>query len=298
MEIIENKFLKVSINPHGALLTSVIFKETNSELLYQVEKDSWPFQDVVIFPLIGAGKFLYEDKNYNLKTRHGFLRNNDLKVFEKEKSKITFSFSSNEETLLEYPFKFTFFITYELIDNSVKVTTKVKNNDNKTMYFSYGSHTGFKANSQIGNVVFDKDYQFLPLISGLIDENNHDNILLNCTNLKKESFQKRDTFVFKGMEEKLELITGFDSIKITYEFNAPYFAIWSNPNKGTYEFNAPYFAIWSNPNKGEYVRIEPWWGISNYVNESNYLEERKAINKLKENEETSFSYKYTFTKED
>ena len=27
MEIIENKFLKVSINPHGALLTSVIFKE-------------------------------------------------------------------------------------------------------------------------------------------------------------------------------------------------------------------------------------------------------------------------------
>jgi len=40
------------------------------------------------------------------------------------------------------------------------------------MYFSYGSHTGFKASSQIGNVVFDKDYQFLPLISGLIDENN------------------------------------------------------------------------------------------------------------------------------
>lgn len=280
MEIIENKFLKVSINPHGALLTSVIFKETNSELLYQVEKDSWPFQDVVIFPLIGAGKFLYEDQNYILKTRHGFLRNNDLEVFGKEKNKITFSFSSNEETLLEYPFKFTFFITYELIANSLQVTTEVKNNDNKTMYFSYGSHTGFKANSQIGNVIFDKDYQFLPLISGLIDENNQDSILLNCTNLKKESFQKRDTFVFKGMEEKLELFTGFDSIKITYEFNTPYFAIWSNPNKG------------------EYVCIEPWWGISNYVNESNYLEERKAINKLKENEETSFSYKYTFTKED
>ena len=280
MEIIENKFLKVSINPHGALLTSVIFKETNSELLYQVEKDSWPFQDVVIFPLIGAGKFLYEDQNYILKTRHGFLRNNDLEIFRKEKSKITFSFSSNEETLLEYPFKFTFFITYELIDNSLKVTTKVKNSDNKTIYFSYGSHTGFKANSQIGNVIFDKDYQFLPLISGLIDENNQDSILLNCTNLKKESFQKRDTFVFKGMEEKLELFTGFDSIKITYEFDAPYFAIWSNSNKG------------------EYVCIEPWRGISNYVNESNYLEERKAINKLKENEETSFSYKYTFTKED
>ena len=117
-------------------------------------------------------------------------------------------------------------------------------------------------------------------ITGIDTEARTDNIFLNCTNLKKESFQKRDTFVFKGIEEKLELFTGFDSIKITYEFNAPYFAIWSNPNKGVY------------------VCIEPWWGISNYVNETNYLEDRKAINKLKENEETSFSYKYIFTKED
>ena len=54
MEKIENEFLKVSINPQGAVLTSIIFKETNDELLYQVEEGSWPFQDVQIFPLIGA----------------------------------------------------------------------------------------------------------------------------------------------------------------------------------------------------------------------------------------------------
>ena len=280
MEIIENNYLKVSINPHGALLTSVLYKETNSELLYQVEEGSWPFQDVVIFPLIGAGKFNYEGKEYTLSTRHGFIRNSDLKILHQEENKITFSFSSNENTLKEYPFVFTFLITYELIDNKLKVQTTVKNSDNKTMYFSYGSHTGFKANSQIGNIVFDKDYQFLPLISGLIDENNQDNIFMNCTNLKKDSFKKRDTFVFKGHNEKLELYTGFDSIKITYEFDSPYFAIWSNANKG------------------EYVCIEPWWGISNYIDESSKLENRKSINKLKENEEASFSYTYTFSKED
>lgn len=280
MEIIENNYLKVSINPHGALLTSVLYKETNSELLYQVEEGSWPFQDVVIFPLIGAGKFYYEGKEYTLSTRHGFIRNSDLKILHQEENKITFSFSSNENTLKEYPFVFTFLITYELIDNKIKVQTTVKNSDNKTMYFSYGSHTGFKANSQIGNIVFDKDYQFLPLISGLIDENNRDNIFMNCTNLKKDSFKKRDTFVFKGQNEKLDLFTGFDSIKITYEFDSPYFAIWSNANKG------------------EYVCIEPWWGISNYIDESSNLENRKSINKLKENEETSFSYTYTFSKED
>ena len=43
METIENNYLKVSINPVGAVLTSIFFKENNEEVLYQKEKDSWPF---------------------------------------------------------------------------------------------------------------------------------------------------------------------------------------------------------------------------------------------------------------
>lgn len=276
MEKIENEFLKVSINPQGAVLNSIIFKETNDELLYQVEEGSWPFQDVQIFPLIGVGKFKYENKEFNLKMRHGFIRSTLLSVNKVDDSTLKLSTKFNENTLLEYPYKFEFSLTYQLIKNKLLVTSEIKNIDNKEIYFSYGSHTGIRAYSYNGLINFDKDYTFLPLISGLIEQNNKDNILMNCVNLKKDSFKKRDTFVFSGEKENLELYTGVKNITVNYEFDAPYFAIWSNPNKG------------------DFVCVEPRWGISNYIEESEVLAKRVAINKLKENETKSFSYSLTF----
>ena len=277
METIENEYLKVTINNKGALLTSILYKAINEEMLYQIEKDSWPFQDVVIFPLIGKGEYVYNNQKYEIETRHGFLRNSLLNVEAKEKDKITFSFTSNKETLSVYPFSFKFLITYSLDKSSIKVNTTIVNLDSKTIYFSYGSHTGIRASSEIGSITFDKDYQLLPLICGLINQNSEENLLFNCANLKKDSFKKLDTLVFKGNSETLSLFTGIKECLITYSFDAPYFAIWSNANKG------------------EFVCVEPWWGISNYVDEPVDLESRIAINKLKENEKISFSYSLTFS---
>lgn len=278
MQTIENNFLKVSINELGGNLTSIIYKPLNIELLYQVEEGSWPFQDVVIFPLIGAGHYVYNNKKYEMKTRHGFVRNELLTVTEKDQNKVSFTLSQNENTLKEYPFKFTFTITYELIKSVLKVNTTIINNDTDTIYFSYASHTGLKARSLNGSVLFDKDYKFLPLISTLIEQNNTDNILMNCVNLKKETFKKLDTLVFEGNNESLILQTGFEDMDVKLNFDAPYFAIWSNPNKG------------------EFVCIEPWWGISNYIGESKELKDRVAINKIKANDKISFAYSFDFIK--
>lgn len=276
MQTIENDILKITIDEKGALLKSIIFKPLNKEIQYQIEPDSWQFQDVVIFPLIGAGEYEYETQKFTFPTRHGFLRNNVLKIESINEHSITLSLESNKDTYQIYPFKFKFFINYQVINNELIVTTKIENKDNKDLYFSYGSHTALKANSEIGVIEFDKDYKFLPLNCGLIDANNEDNIYMNIVNLKKSNFQKLDTLVYEGSNEKLTLYTGLDELKIIYEFNAPYFAIWSNAKKG------------------EYVCIEPWWGISNYIEESKTLDKRLKINKLKENEATSFSYKLTF----
>lgn len=280
MEIIENNFLKVSVNLKGGNLTSIFFKEENEELLYQIEEGSWPFQDVVIFPLIGAGEFKYNEHDYKLEMRHGFLRSSDLTVLEKTDNKLVLNLKANKHTLLQYPFYFNFTLTYELIDNVLKVETKVKNEGENDLYFSYGSHTGLRAYPENGVINFDKDYKLLPLICGLIDQSNKDNMLFNCVNLKKESFKKLDTLVFEGNKEELKLYTGVKNICITYKFDAPYFAIWSNPNKGNF------------------VCIEPWRGISNYKDESSDLSKRISINTLKKNEETSFSYTLTFENKD
>lgn len=280
MQIIENNLLKVSVNEVGGNLTSIIYKPLNIELIYQIEEGSWPFQDVVIFPLIGAGHYFYKNNEYTMKSRHGFVRNELMTVKENNGNKLILVLSQNENTLNQYPFKFTFTLTYELTSSLLKVQTSITNNDQETIYFSYASHTGLKADSANGKVIFDKDYKFLPLISTLIEQNNKDNILTNSVKLNKETFKKYDTLVFEGKEEFLILKTGYDNMDIKLKFDSPYFAIWSNPNKG------------------EFVCIEPWWGISNYINESSELKDRVAINKLKANETTTFAYSFNFIKND
>ena len=58
MITIENETLRVTINEVGALLTSVYLKKKNIEALWQADdKNSWPFQDVVMFPFIGVAKY-------------------------------------------------------------------------------------------------------------------------------------------------------------------------------------------------------------------------------------------------
>lgn len=276
MQIIENKYLKVTINEKGAILNSIIYKPLNKEVQYQIQKDSWAFQDVVIFPLVGAGNYEYQNKNYTFSTRHGFLRTCTLDVLESKKDSITLGLKANEETLKVYPFNFSFSITYTLDKNKLVVSTNVKNLGKEELCFSYGSHTALKANSESGYIKFNKDFKFLPLNCGLIDVENKENLSMNSIDLKKSTFQKLDTLVYKGENEELTLFTGFDDIKVIYNFNTPYFAIWSNAKTG------------------DFICVEPWWGISNYINESKDLSSRVAINKLKENEVASFSYSYTF----
>ena len=277
METIENNRLKITINPLGGILTSIFFKDVNKEMEYQIEKDAWQFQDVVIFPLIGEGKFTYDNKQYKMDMRHGFIRKTTLKVLENNGTKITLYTESDEKTLSEYPFKFSFTLTYELIDNKLSVKTTVKNLDNKEMYFSYGSHTGIKAAAGVGLINFDKEYHLLPLLVDAINTEPFEHYYFNCVNLRKRSFINFNTLVFEGKEEKIELYTGYGSLCVDYEFDAPYFAIWSNPHSGNF------------------VCVEPWRGISNYVTETEDLSQRLSINKLKENESKSFSYSLTFS---
>lgn len=107
MEIIENKFIKATINLYGGTLTSIILKSKNAETVYQIEDGSWPFQDVQIFPLIGKNNFKYNDEIYSNKTRHGFIRESNFEV--ETKPKILLLYLSN---LMKRHFQFILLNSY------------------------------------------------------------------------------------------------------------------------------------------------------------------------------------------
>lgn len=269
---IYNENLEVSINELGAVLTSIIDKNKGEELLYQVEKDSWPFQDVVIFPIIGATTYKLNEFKLNSPTRHGFIRNMIFNIKEINNDEVTLSLSSNEETLTYFPYNFNFEITYKVIKNTLKVSTKVTSLNNKEiMYFMYGSHSALKANEK-AFIELDDNYNQLKLINGLISL-TPTNIHNKRINLTKDYFKKEDTVIIENKFNKVTLNNGYNHLI-------------------TYEFDAPLFALWSKPNDIKFICIEPWWGISNISNEILDLKDINYINQTKNVKE--FNYSLTF----
>lgn len=279
IETIKNNYLEIKISTIGALLTSIKdLKHENEELLYQIEENSWPFQDVQIFPLIGKGEYLYKNKKYEFNTRHGFIRNSSFEIENKKEDEISLIFNSNSETKEVYPFDFTFLITFSLNEYTLNIKTKIINNEkSKDLYCAYGSHTGLKASSKLGKLSFNKEIKINPLTkNGLISLENEENLKINELDLKKETFKKYDTIVLRNHYSSIILDNGFNHL-VKYNFN-----------------DAKYLAIWSNMNKGEFICVEPWWGISNYTNELVNLKDINEINVIKNEKEFSYSFSFIY----
>ena len=259
------------INIKGALLTSIIDKRNNEELLYQVEKDSWPFQDVQIFPVIGATNYKVNNFKLSSPTRHGFIRNMDFKISSLKDDFVELKIKSNEETKKLYPYDFEFIISYKLDFDKLIVSTKIINLSSEELLCMYGSHTAIKANEE-AILELGKGFTQYKLVDGLISL-NETNILDSKIKLTKDYFKKEDTVVLQNI---------FNDLKLKHGFN----------HEIIYSFDAPLFALWSRNDNGEFVCLEPWWGISNISNEEIKLSDTKYINKVKKEKE--FTYSLTF----
>jgi len=275
---ISNNYLNVIVDELGASINSVINSKTKKEYIYTPIEGSWPFKDVVIFPLIGEGKFKLNNKIYNFKNRHGIVRDKVFNVKKITKGSVSLYLNSSLDLSLynEFPYKYEFIITYKLIKNKLLIKTQIINLDNKTIYFSYASHTGLLTdNTSILN--FSSSYDmFLLNNEGKINLRPTKNLLKKTIKLNKDLFRKYDTLIFNSLNKKTSItLTNIDS---TISLN----------------FSSPTFALWSNKNKGDFICIEPWRGISNYKNESIELSKRKYINKLDKKESKTFSYYFIF----
>ena len=99
---------------------------------------------------------------------HGLIRYNKLDVISSSDNELVLGFKYNENTLLQYPFKFHFEVCYKLNVNELTIEYRVYNLDDKEIYFNVGGHPAFIVNGYenekgyvFDNVklVFDKDYK-------------------------------------------------------------------------------------------------------------------------------------------
>lgn len=287
IESIENNFLTVKIDTLGAELISVKNKETGREYMWDKHSDAWNKSSPILFPNIGAlknGKFSYNGKEYTGE-KHGFAKNKEFKVIKKTESEISFNLTWNNDTYVNYPFKFNLTLTYILNENELTMNYVIKNEDNKTIYFALGAHPAFMGKKE-------------SLTGEKMGFNAGSNLVLSDVNLETGCFKDSKTPIKCDKD---------GSVKITYHtFDNDAYVFENNQVKSVtlfeedkpfvnVSFDAPIVGIWSPIGRDNpFVCIEPWYGIADKDSFNGEISERNEEQHLDIGEVFDESIKISF----
>jgi galactose mutarotase-like enzyme len=286
--VIENDFLKVKIKSKGAELISVVNKDTGLEYMWGADPAFWGKTSPILFPIVGTLKedtFLFDEQKYSL-PRHGFARDEEFAVEEKQNDQVTFLLTSTEASLKKYPFAFELRVQYHLEDNFLFVTYEVNNTGEDAMYFSIGGHPAFKVPLANGTRYEDYYLEFnktenagrWPITKeGLIAEKP--TALLSNTNklpLTRELFQQ-DAIVLKNLKsDRVSLKSDKSAQGLEFYFKGfPYLGIWAQ--KGA-----------------DFVCIEPWCGIADSTAHNQELIEKEGIEEIEPGDSWTEGWKVKF----
>lgn len=286
MHHLKNNFLEISVKQTGAELCSIKSTKNNTQFMWQANPNIWGSHAPNLFPIIGVlknGAFIFKDEKYNL-TKHGFIRNNsNITCIKSSKNSLTFGISYNDVLLEMYPFKFSFNISFTLNDNIIEVKHTVKNEDDKTLYFSLGGHPAFNCPVFKNEAYHDYSLEFEHVENSksylLNTENslmtNKTKTVLKNTNLLalNHNLFAEDALVFKDLKSRNVTLKSAKSGDIlTVKYN---------------DFN--YLGIWAKTN-GNFVCIEPWLGVGDNENTNQQLTEKEGILTLEANKTFTASY--------
>lgn len=282
--------LKIQTKKEGAELTSI--KQNDKEMLFQGAQvlDNkgnafWKRQAPILFPIVGQlknSKTEIEGKTYEM-SQHGFARDMKFEEISKTENKHHYMLKYNEETLKKYPYKFELHVIYEIIKDTLIVTYKVKNIDEKSIYFGLGGHPAFDCNYSNGEyeIAFEEqenEIEFLKLKDGLIDTEKADNILEDNKIYLKENTFDNDAVIMKNIKSNKVVLQNHKTNKKILEFDFTGF---------------PYLALWSK--KGApFVCIEPWQNTADRIDSTQIYKDKENIIKLEKNKEFECKYSIKF----
>lgn len=260
---ISNQALTAKINSKGAELISL--KKDEREYIWEGNSHFWGKHSPILFPIVGTLKdnsYSYHNQKFEL-SRHGFARDNEFQMVESSNNSLTFSLTSSEKTLQNYPFEFELQVIYTLEENNLKITYKVKNNSLEKMPFSIGGHPAFALPENFENytLLFEKQETLIAfeLENDLVSEKT------NAFELKYKQFPlqyetfKKDALIFKTMESKSIEILENQKPLLKFSFK-----------------NFPNFGIWAK-NNAPFICLEPWIGYSDTSNANGNLFEKEGI---------------------
>lgn len=273
---LENDKLKVEIDSFGAEVKSVLHKANYREYIWYGNPKFWGRTSPVLFPFVGSlkdKKYLWQGKEYPM-GQHGFARDMEFEVIEKEAEQIIFKLVSDAQTLEKYPFAFELTISYALKGEELTVGWKVQNPSTENLYFSIGAHPAFLCPAHGENNKAGYQLSF----AGVEELHHHGNTTDTGLALREdlviplkdhkveitEDFFDRCTYMIEGNQTGcVGILDSMGQKMVEVSFDTPLFAIWSPEGK-----NAPF------------ICIEPWYGRCDAVDFDGDLSEREFTNVL------------------
>lgn len=250
---IKNEMLTVTIRDYGAELQSVKSAD-GTEYLWQADPSVWREKAPNIFPYVARltdERYTLDGEAYAMKI-HGLVKYQTLLEEAHSQNSITFRMDATEEVKKQYPFDFTYRITYTVDENVLKTTISVENHGEQAMYFAVGGHPGINVPMEDGLTFEDYFLEFLqpshPWRVGFTE-----NCFLNGCD---KPYQLEE-------DRRLPLAhTLFDHDAVVLKHAAKGVAIRSEKGRKCViaEYpDFPYIGFWHMPHtQAPYVCIEPW----------------------------------------
>lgn len=287
--VLENDELLVEVNDFGAELARIYDKKADREILWSADGTYWNRHAPVLFPFVGA----LEGNSYNYKGQcfqmgqHGFARDSEFMFEGQDNSSVTHKLAWSSGTYVNYPFKFSLYITHTLEGRCIRVGWKVVNEQQEEMYFSIGAHPAFNVPAKDGEA--QEDY-FLNLYSeketftclrinekgtALADAPQEFAAGSGLRRIEKDLFNDGVWIFEDGQLQK---------VGITYPDKTPYIEIECR--------DFPYVGIWTKPG-APFVCLEPWYGRTDDAGFKGDISEKRGIRKLEGGKcfETSYEIK-------
>ena len=273
---IYNDFLTIGADTKGAELMSIKTIKDNVEYLWQADTKVWCRHAPILFPIVGRlneDKTVIEGETYSM-GQHGFARDLEFKIIDKTKKSISYELLYNEDTLKKYPYKFNLLVKYTLIENKLEISYRVKNIDDKVIYFSIGAHPGF--------------------ICPLFQDEKFEDYFLEFSNKENADIYLFEDGMFSG--GRAPNLKGDTIIPITRELFINDALVYEKLASSSISLNSrkhqrgikitfqgfPYLGIWSRPQgDGDFVCIEPWFGLADFKNSDGIFKNKQGMLSLK-----------------
>ena len=252
--VIENEFLKVTVDSYGAQVKSVIRKEDNVEHMWQADKSLWGYHAPILFPFTGRlkdGKHIAKGKTFEVAVQHGFARTSEHEFVYKNKETLVLQLMDSEETMAIWPYKFRLMSAFTIEGDVLHHTLTVENQDEEAMSFGIGYHPAFAVPFDEKHTYEDYELRFDKLESpicletapkGLVNGKTY-YLAHNITNIPiTDQLFANDSHCMVSLQS--------DTLGL-YEKDSGRGVVCSIKS-------FPYCLIWSKPGAPRFVCIEPW----------------------------------------